>query len=919
VTYTVTYTGADSVALATGDITLNKTSTATGTVSVSGSGNAQRIVTISSITGDGTLGITIAAGTASDLAGNTAGAAGPSATFTVDNTPPAVSIGSPSATLTGSGPVTYTVTYTGADSVTLAPSDITLNKTGTATGTVSVSGSGNTQRIVTISSITGDGTLGITIAAGTASDLAGNTAGAAGPSVTFTVDNTPPTVAISAPSATLTRSGPVTYTVTYTGADSVALATGDITLNKTGTADGTVAVSGSGNAQRIVTISSITGDGTLGITIAAGTASDLAGNTAGAAGPTVTFTVDNTPPTVQSISLIGTPPANAGTVDFLVTFSESVALVDASDFIVSTSGSITTPPTITSVSGSGNTRIVTVDTGAMEGALGLTVADIDHSILDAAGNPLSGDGSSGLVHPTDTILPRIVSIAPVNPGYWQTPSGPTNDPSVNFQVTFNQGIGVFNLAAVSVSGAGSGVAEAPVDSGDHVIWNVAVSGIDGDGDLAITVQSGADVQDLVGNNLAASATSSPAVQIDNTPPMPIITGDHTLTNTTRTLTIDFSETVDSFELSDITVSNGIAGNLLPSGPASTYTVDVLGSGEATVSVSISAGKATDRAGNPNNATGSAFTFPFDGIAPTAAITRDNPTPTTANTVAFSVDFSENVGTSFTAAAVSLTPGSLDGAINVSGTDPDYTVTVTLAAPDADGAVGIMVSGAGITDPAGNAYAGGSSPLYTIHNWHGFTTEPADASLYTGDTYTLGVDADFGPITPTYQWQWDDGAGPIQAGRTTPVWEIANVTSANQGGYWCEVTYDGVSHLSRTATLEVEDHLQIVAPPEGAVKHLGESYTFSVLVTGGYPPLSYVWKKDGKTIPSATDSSCDLSSLTESDSGVYTIEVADSNIDTRSASARLTVISEDMPVASLAGLAALCAIIALGGIRAGRRQ
>ena len=39
------------------------------------------------ITGQGTLGISIAAGTASDLAGNLAPAAGPSATFTVDLIP----------------------------------------------------------------------------------------------------------------------------------------------------------------------------------------------------------------------------------------------------------------------------------------------------------------------------------------------------------------------------------------------------------------------------------------------------------------------------------------------------------------------------------------------------------------------------------------------------------------------------------------------------------------------------------------------------------------------------------------------------------------------------------------------------------------------------------------------------------------
>jgi hypothetical protein len=55
---------------------------------VSGSGTSARTVTVSSITGVGTLGISIAAGTACDFAGNCSAAAGPSATCAVDNTLP---------------------------------------------------------------------------------------------------------------------------------------------------------------------------------------------------------------------------------------------------------------------------------------------------------------------------------------------------------------------------------------------------------------------------------------------------------------------------------------------------------------------------------------------------------------------------------------------------------------------------------------------------------------------------------------------------------------------------------------------------------------------------------------------------------------------------------------------------------------
>ena len=241
---------------------------------------------------DGLVTVNVAGGVAQDAASNLNTPA-QQLSRTYDTLAPSLVLSAPSSTVTNSGPVTYTVAYTGADNVTLANANITLITTGTANGTVVSSGTGTASRTVTISGITGNGTLGISIAAGTASDLAGNNALAAGPSATFSVDNIAPTLVVSAPSSTVTSTGPVTYTVTYTGADAVTLANANITLNTTGYATGTVAVSGSGTASRTVTISNINGNGTLGISIAAGTASDLAGNNALAAGPGAPFTVDN--------------------------------------------------------------------------------------------------------------------------------------------------------------------------------------------------------------------------------------------------------------------------------------------------------------------------------------------------------------------------------------------------------------------------------------------------------------------------------------------------------------------------------------------------------------------------------------------------------------------------------------------------
>ena len=321
VSFTITYSDANfsSATLGAGNVTVNSTGTASAaSVSVTGSGTT-RTVTLSSISGNGTLGISLASGTASDTAGNSAGAAGPSTTFAVDNTAPGIVIGSPSVSLTAGGPVSFTITYSDANfsSATLGSGDVTVNSTGSASaGSVNVTGSGTT-RTVTLSGITGDGTLGISVAAGTASDTAGNLAGAVGPSTTFTVDNTAPGIVISTPSVSTATTGPVTYTVTYSGENSITLGGGNITLNKTGTADsGSVTVTGTGST-RTVTLSSITGVGTLGISVAAGTASDTAGNLAAAAGPSTTFTVDNSPvlTTLTATNLTLTGAVLTGTVN----------------------------------------------------------------------------------------------------------------------------------------------------------------------------------------------------------------------------------------------------------------------------------------------------------------------------------------------------------------------------------------------------------------------------------------------------------------------------------------------------------------------------------------------------------------------------------------------------------------------------
>jgi hypothetical protein len=318
---------------------------------------------------------------------------------------PFVSISAPSASLANSiSSLSYDVTYTGADAITLANSDVTLNATGGASATVSVSGSGPTTRTITLTGFTGNGTIDVSIAGSTATDLAGNIAAAAGPSATISVDATAPIVSISAPSAAFVNStSSISFDVTYTGADAITLINSDVTLNATGGAGSTISVSGSGSTTRTITLTGFTGNGTIDISIAGSTATDLAGNAATAAGPSSSITVDNIPPLVASITNaspkkgFGTEAIAASSVSFLVTFTETslpLTGIDPTDFTVLKDASINYTSPI-DVTGTGATRTVTINGITGIGRLSLGLTD-DNTILDAASNPLAGAANGSL-------------------------------------------------------------------------------------------------------------------------------------------------------------------------------------------------------------------------------------------------------------------------------------------------------------------------------------------------------------------------------------------------------------------------------------------------------------------------------------------------------------------------------------------
>uniref|UniRef100_UPI00403F52F6 ELWxxDGT repeat protein n=1 Tax=Microcoleus sp. OTE_8_concoct_300 TaxID=2964710 RepID=UPI00403F52F6 len=187
------------------------------------------------------------------------------------------------------------------------------------------------------------------------------------------------------PTATLTNSNSVIYTVSFS--EPVKnLDIGDFTLNKTGTVNGNIAsVSAATGTTIDVTVNSITGDGNLGLDVpATATINDIPGNALTAAFTTgQTYTVDTTPPTVTiNEATAQTDPTATSPINFTVTFSEPVTGFDATDIDLSTSTATgTLTPTIT-----GGGPVYTVAVNGMTGS-GNVIASIKaNGVTDPVGN-----------------------------------------------------------------------------------------------------------------------------------------------------------------------------------------------------------------------------------------------------------------------------------------------------------------------------------------------------------------------------------------------------------------------------------------------------------------------------------------------------------------------------------------------------
>jgi hypothetical protein len=394
------------------------------------------------------------------------------------------------------------------------------------------------------------------------------------------------------------------------------------------------------------------------------------------------YTIGGSTPIVSSITRLNPNPTNAGNVNFQVTFSEAVTGVDATDFLLSTN-----PPgaSIANISGTGNSYVVSVNTGSRDGDLRLDLADND-SILSSLGIPLGGAGAAngnfftGESYTIDRTIPSVVSIMPVG-------VTPTNAASVDFAVAFSEavtGVDLVDFNLITTNGATlTGI------TGSGANYTVTAATGSGNDSLRLDFVDNDTAIDIAGNTTSTGFSNGGSYTIDRA--APVITSITGINNASSVeYTVNFSEPVTGVDEGDFFLStiNGAAITNV-SGAGSQYFVSVATRPSSDSirldvndndSIMDGVGNTLGGSGMGNgNFTGSIVNIAIDTPIVTSII-RANPSPTNAANVDFIVTFSEPVDGVDTS-DFRLTGGT--AITNIKNSNPFYIVTVNTNTNDGE--------------------------------------------------------------------------------------------------------------------------------------------------------------------------------------------------------------------------------------------
>ena len=580
----------------------------------------------------------------------------------IDNVPPTVTLGTPSAVLDAGG--TATLTFTASEPLRgLALADVIQSAPSVAAlSGLTVAANNPRQYTATITAHSA-GTASFTLPAGRYTDAAGNPNTAASNTVSLTVTPTTRRPAITAPAAnaTLGRSFMVTGTAEASSSVTVTIGSGAAAVTQTATAHAT---NRTWSVSFTLPQDSLNGNQTISaVATTAGSNPSL---------PTTRqVTLDTVSPTVAATISDATLALNeTATVTF--NFSEpptGFALADLGSISHVTLGTLTPTPN--------NPRQYTVTvTAASPGIAKLAVPAA--SFTDAAGN-------------ANVAASNTLGITVTNPALTATDTPTITDPAANASLGRS-----FTVSGTAVAGAEVAVIVGPFSGGTGpglTIASATAHATSGAWSANLTLPNGS----LTGSrSIAAIATNSgenPSAPVtrqatfDSTAPTLAITAPQPAlaVGDTMQVTFSFSEPVSGFTLAKINQSDTTKASLSAfSGSAASYTATLTAHALGATTLSVPAGRFTDAAGNAALAA-SQLTVPVQTVtdAPTIATPTANAqvgrvftasgTAEANSSVAVTVGVGRNAATETVRAsaggawetAFELAPGSLTGSLTLS--------------------------------------------------------------------------------------------------------------------------------------------------------------------------------------------------------------------------------------------------------------
>jgi len=433
----------------------------------------------------------------------------------------------------------------------------------------------------------------------------------------------------------------------------------------------------------------------------------------------------------------GDSPQNVDTVQFTVEFKPKVKGVDKDDFDLNTTGSVV--GTIESVSPDGvsleTIYTVTVKINAdSEGTLQLKLED-DDSIKNeydiSLGNTGTGNGNCpGTCNPNEKYTidskPPTVTIDQDS-----SQADPTTGSTINFKVVFSEKVTGFTETDVTLSGTAGATTKVITEIApkNKTTYNVAVSGMTTDGTVMAAIAAGV-VTDVANNNNVASTSTDNLVSYDTTSSTPTVddivdVSPDPRENSVSSVTLQFSEAITGFDISDLSLTLDSGSNLLTGAQTLTTTDNItwtlgnlssLTDSKGTYLLSLTAASSNIKNSHDNDLSGDASET-WVKNAPSVDVIDVSPDPREDDTDTITIQFSQVVtGFDLDDLTLSRDSGSnlLTGAQTLNTTDNlTWTLGNLSSLTDSDGTylLSLTAASSDIQNSASDALSGDASDTW----------------------------------------------------------------------------------------------------------------------------------------------------------------------------------------------------------------